>query len=78
MAHDEARTMNTAVRPHFSEKTDRNPVGANTQADMWKLGQRESLIIVCCCIIAIVVALDATILVPLLPVRSPRCDANVP
>lgn len=38
--------------------------------DVWKAGKQQWLIILCLCVLSLVVALDATILVPALPVPS--------
>lgn len=67
MQHHEA-TMSTAEQEHSNKRSDPIPPEANAQGNLWKPGQTEWLIIICCCIIAVVIALDATILVPLLPV----------
>lgn len=39
-----------------------------SEADVWKPGKQEWRIILCLCIVSLIVALDATILVPALPV----------
>ncbi|KAJ5718046.1 MFS general substrate transporter [Penicillium malachiteum] len=74
MPHDEGEAMSTANQLHVSQEIDPNAVEASIQESRWKPGHREWLIITCCCIIAIVVALDATILVPLLPVSMTQFE----
>jgi len=44
-----------------------------TEGNAWKPGTGEWLIILCLCVVSLVVALDATILVPALPVRLLFC-----
>lgn len=53
-----------------------SPTGSQAELsanlDAWKPGKQERLILLCLCIVCVVVALDATIVVPVLPVS--RCN----
>ena len=51
--------------PSEEERTDPSPEISKTE---WKPGPGEWLILICLAIVSLVVALDATILVPVLPV----------
>lgn len=54
---------------------DPNPATANPNIE-WKAGKEEWLIMAVIAIVSLMVALDATILVPVLPVRDFYFDAN--
>jgi len=69
LANDDAELIS---RPHAEDKVD--PITAVTTSatvsqNEWKAGKQEWLIVICLGIVCLMVALDATIVVPALPVR---------
>ncbi|CAG8334331.1 unnamed protein product [Penicillium salamii] len=72
MSQDELLKSTAALTQWPSPDKAEENVTEATKTNLWKPKWREWLVIICCCVIAVVVALDATILVPLLPVIVTR------
>lgn len=67
LANDDAELIS---RPHAEDKAGPVTTSATVSQDEWKAGKQEWLIVVCLGIVSLMVALDATIVVPALPVRQ--------
>ena len=74
---DEQLQRNQSVQlQEIGNSTNKAFNSANARLDdatdryKWKPGRQEWLVIMCLCVVALVVALDATILTPALPVRA--------
>jgi len=76
MADTTPEIETTPVTKTVAVHSDQKPDPFLTVADVsaWKAGRREWLIIACLCIINACVALDATVVVPPLPVSAICCS----